>query len=801
MAIKVKIKQDSIRKGKEMNLRIHCWLQLLLMIPKSVIIISILLFFKSHVSSATIYHPHQQQQQQQQHGQIPQHRVRASKRNLIYKHNHPWLSLSSSHNPSLVQRRNEDVVMETDTILLDFNLSTNVESNKVQKNNKNNQGRNGNKNNINTNNKGNEQKIINTSTSETKLNLDGTNNIGIRNYSHLWIDSNIHIGLNENRTHDDHEEEVVHQPIRIRVILVSDPSSGYNFLSPRESLILLDMIQPTIDNWSQALSIPRISGNLTIDKDQLYDGISCGPGIESGLPSVVVPEDHLEGGVAGVDLLVYLSLGFKEDYISKYFNTSDDNESTSESFEEILDSYEWNDFVDYTGPSPFFLNETTRTNMTFDGTSSNFTSMDEKNWSMPSIYSMMPQQQCSGSYLASATYCSTDQYDRPIAGLLHVCIGNNFFDAQNIYMNQLTMMHELGHILGFNSHSMAYFRDRETGLPLTEREDGDVPEIETECTGVKSGRRNATIPLPSADILQFKDVRGVRVAQVVTPTVRQIVRNRFDCRELEGAELESLSYHSDNGTDANCIGDHWERRLFKNDLMNPILEPSIPSSLLSPLTLAYFIDSGWYKVNTSRVYSGDTWGKGAGCSFVSSPCLSDGKVSSENSEMFFCSDRYNQRDFDGCTNDLLSKAVCGITLYNAPLPNEFQYFPSYQYIGGIDADLDYCPIFVGEVNGNCKDENHDHKLKHRLDSFGKENSRCVFGSSDGRIVPLCAQIACSLDSSTLHVKVDGFWKICDFPGQKLSSWWNDDFGKCQGISFLVNVKFGIHILKYFFDVI
>ncbi len=790
MATKVKIKQDSIRKGKEMNvLRLH-WLlfvliQLLLMISKSVIITSILLvFLKSNVSFATMYHHDPHYQHQQQHGQIPQHRVRPSKRNLIYKHNHPWSSLSSQ-DPSLVQRRNEEVVIQ----------------------NKNNQGRNGNKNKNNSgNNKGDEQKNINAR--DIEQNLDETNNDIIKN-SHLWIDSNTHhIGLiNENRTYDDNYEEQVHQPIRIRLILVSDPSSGYNFLSPQESLLLMDMIQPTIENWSQALSIPRISGNLTIDKDQLYDGISCGPGIDSGLPSVVVPEEHIEGGIEGVDLLVYLSLGFKEDYISKYFKTSEnDYESTSEpvtTLEEILDSYEWNDFVNYTGPSPFFLNETTRTNniTLFDGTYSNFTSMNEKNWTRPSIPSMMLQHQCSGSYIASATYCSTDQYDRPIAGILHVCIGNNFFDPQNIYMNQLTMMHELGHILGFNSHSMAYFRDRKTGLPLTERVDGDVPEIETECTGVKVGRRNATIPLPSVDILQFKDVRGVRVAQVVTPTVRQIVRNRFDCQELEGAELESLSYHSDNGTDANCIGDHWERRLFKNDLMNPILEPSIPSSLLSPLTLAYFIDSGWYKVNTSRAFSGDTWGKGAGCSFVSSPCLSDGKVLSVTSENFFCaSDRYNQRDFDGCTNDLLSKAVCGVTVYNDALPNEFQYFPSYQYIGGIDADLDYCPIFVGAGNGNCKDESHDGRLKYGLDSYGKENSRCVVGSSDGHIVPLCAQIACSLYNHTLHVKVDGFWKTCDFPGQKLSSWWNDDFGKYQDKSAISLFLFCIHSLKYVFDI-
>ena len=81
---------------------------------------------------------------------------------------------------------------------------------------------------------------------------------------------------------------------------------------------------------------------------------------------------------------------------------------------------------------------------------------------------------CPGTYLASATHCSTDQFDRPVAGILSLCIGNvhNFFhNEEQIQRNKMAVMHEIGHILGFNAMSLAHFRDAETGEPLTRRDE------------------------------------------------------------------------------------------------------------------------------------------------------------------------------------------------------------------------------------------------------------------------------------------------------------------------------------------
>lgn len=725
-------------------------------------IISFVLMLMMHIKESRVIASTTVVGSLRQYGKITQHRVRATKRHLQYSSTHPWID-TNDHNK---KRLDQEIGISrkkspgTSKATAGSNFS---------------------------------ETILLGDNSTHDSDLSKSNATFAEEYKDeamsIWVDSDVEVDQNSLMTY---------QPIRIRAGFVLDPSSGYHYLSTEQRDYIMKMIKPTLNNWSQALSVPRIVGNLTIDLSQLYDGLSCGPGIGSGMPSVVVPDDHLTKGVPGIDLMVYLSVGFHDDFSPYYYSTEDETSTMSPSSSLTQPSndndYGWVDFVNYTGPSPFFQSQDEKNTTNTNFIAPNVT-MTNSTLSHTTIYnstltnatippstispSSVQPPRCSGSYLASATYCSTDQFDRPIAGMLHLCIGSDFFEQDSLKMNQLTVMHELGHILGFNPQSLAYFRDRKTGLPLTERIDDDVPDVEIECTGVKYGRGNATIPLPSEKILQFKDVRGIRVAQVVTPTVKHIVRNRFDCQELEGAELESSAFHPMNETDQNCLGEHWERRLFKNDIMNPILDPTIPSSLLSPLTLAYFIDSGWYEVNSTRAYSADTWGRGAGCQFVNKLCLDgNGRVSNDNSN-FFCAEHHTDQ-FDGCTHDLSSKGTCSVTAYNVPLPSEYQYFP-HQNVGGIDSYLDYCPVFVEATQGYCKSRHHNMKLKHRLDDYGHLDSRCLSGSSDGHIVPLCVQVACSVDSRSLHVKVDGYWKKCEYMGQILTSWWNEDYGTCGAV--------------------
>jgi len=532
-------------------------------------------------------------------------------------------------------------------------------------------------------------------------------------------------------------ENAAHQNIRIRASLLSHKSTGSAYLneSSRKRLFK-SMIHPALRSWSLALSVVPIQQKMIIDIDQLYDRSSCGPGITSGLPSVVVPIDHWEDGIEDTDLMVYLSVGFHG---------------------ELLDDLEI-----------AFQNENMRRGLQFQG------SGDES--SEPSVAPEVPS--CSGSYLASSTYCSTDQYDRPVAGMLHLCIGKDFFENERLEINQITIMHELGHILGFNSQSLAHFRDGETGEPLTEREElhGDVKDVDVECTGVAEGRGVASIPLPSSEILQFKDVRGgLRVAQIVTPTVRQVARNHFDCQVLEGAELETYSYP--NGKDQTpldfadrCISDHWERRLFKSDIMNPIVDSVNSKSHISPLTLAYFMDSGWYQVNATRATEPDVWGRGAGCEFVNEQCISDGLVTQESSQ-FFCS---SSQDL-GCADDMMGKASCTVVSYDHDLANEFQYFTDPRE-GGQDIDLDFCPSFIGKKHDLCKTSKHS-KIA-RLEEFG-ETSRCLSGKHGrNRNAAFCVPTACAIEQKALYVRVDEIWKECEYEGQVIQSWFDGgDYGK------------------------
>ena len=104
------------------------------------------------------------------------------------------------------------------------------------------------------------------------------------------------------------------------------------------------------------------------------------------------------------------------------------------------------------------------------------------------------------------------------------------------------------------------------------------------------------------------------------------------------------------------IESNQSRRVLKNDLMNPVVtdvplprpesfvlsSPETTASLLpsiSPLTLAYFSDAGWYDVDFSKASpSSGPWGRGAGCPFVNEKCImANGKVRAANSA-FFCND-------------------------------------------------------------------------------------------------------------------------------------------------------------------
>lgn len=114
-------------------------------------------------------------------------------------------------------------------------------------------------------------------------------------------------------------------------------------------------------------------------------------------------------------------------------------------------------------------------------------------------------------------------------------------------------MHETTHVLGFSSGNFYNFIDNQ----------------------------NQTIP--DSAVLGYKyyssGYQYKNATMLITPKVKEKVREHFGCDTLEGAELE------DGGDTSGTAGSHWEKRLFNSEYM---IGQSSTYPALSELTLAAF---------------------------------------------------------------------------------------------------------------------------------------------------------------------------------------------------------------------
>ena len=184
---------------------------------------------------------------------------------------------------------------------------------------------------------------------------------------------------------------------------------------------------------------------------------------------------------------------------------------------------------------------------------------------------------CGPSTLAVAVSCNSDQYDRPTAGAINFCLDQIKLDNEGtahpsvIQDNVDVAIHEAAHVFGMSSNSYKYFWDSVDIKPRTPR---PFPKTTVEC--VDGATR--TLKIPSEDTLKFVNAdNGQRHALIVTPKVRAVARNHFNCQSLDGAQLENQP------TGANsCTGDHWDERLFYPESLSGIVSPT--SVILSPLS-------------------------------------------------------------------------------------------------------------------------------------------------------------------------------------------------------------------------
>jgi leishmanolysin-like peptidase len=296
---------------------------------------------------------------------------------------------------------------------------------------------------------------------------------------------------------------------------------------------------------------------------------------------------------------------------------------------------------------------------------------------------------CPDRTLAVAVPCNFDQFDRPTAGAINVCLDNIVLkedgtaspEVEKDYVD--VTIHEVGHVLGHSSNSYRFFWDPETGQPRTTR------PFQTRTVTCVDGIDRSLI-LPDENTMVFgENPSGGRFASIVTPKVRTIARNQFDCPSLEGARLENQPTRAES-----CAGDHWDERMFYPEALTAVISPT--TNILSSLTLALMEDSGWYRANYTNSRS-NPWGLSVGCAFVNEPCLVQGSSGDTEvpayGEGFFCT----SADEKGCSSEHTHKMACTVVDYNYNVPQElpepqYQYFPDEPGKGG-PRQADYCPVY------------------------------------------------------------------------------------------------------------
>ncbi|KAK4470984.1 hypothetical protein MN116_006487 [Schistosoma mekongi] len=215
---------------------------------------------------------------------------------------------------------------------------------------------------------------------------------------------------------------------------------------------------------------------------------------------------------------------------------------------------------------------------------------------------------CSGSTAAYAGSCLMDpKTDRPILGYVNVCPGKMKVAYPEDRNSIGIFIHEIGHALGFAASSFAFMRDTK-GNPRTPRDSKGKPTHQDQF-GMYLPSQNTikkiTRPWRSTEGWFTKDFHAF-----VTPKILEAAKRHFNCRNLDGADLE-------NKYQTSSIGSHWEGRAYGGEIMAGRIEVDYA---VSSITLSFFDDSGWYIVNYKKAMNWE-YGRKAGCTFVTRSCF------------------------------------------------------------------------------------------------------------------------------------------------------------------------------------
>lgn len=375
---------------------------------------------------------------------------------------------------------------------------------------------------------------------------------------------------------------------------------------------------------------------------------------------------------------------------------------------------------------------------------------------------------CGGGQMAAAAGCSWDQFNRPVAGIVRFCYDSinlqpdGTADETTIMTNVETAIHEVGHVLGLKSDEMAFYYDHATGKP---RNDNIDITQGFEC--LDGTRKDVNVPSENT-LRKGQTPSGIEYYEVVTPTVKQIARNHFNCPTMEGIRIENQPTNSED-----CFGSHFEERLLWNGLLTALAETAHIRQHLTAFTLGLLEDTGWYKPNYS-LSENIGFGLGACCDFVEKDCIEDGEINPPFDE-YFCNTQDTRTTF-GCDPDRSMIAVCdmvdvtkqdGLSEAFMDIPEAMEYF-SDENLGSLNPQPDYCPIFSQYIGLSCREEPKAPGFTQDKWFDGEafaEGSRC-YESNFQR--PLCLETVCNADTFKIDLVVNGETKTCEFDGEEIA---------------------------------
>ena len=313
---------------------------------------------------------------------------------------------------------------------------------------------------------------------------------------------------------------------------------------------------------------------------------------------------------------------------------------------------------------------------------------------------------------------------RPCVGVIEINSDFSLKKRDSVYYMKYLLLHELSHVLGFS------------------------PIIFENLDFIYTETKNGKIYLNS-------------------PKVIQKAKMHFNCENIKGVELEN------QGGDGSA-GSHWEARYMLGDLM---ISTDYPEVTISDITLAYFEDTGFYKVN---YYTGGLFrfGKNQGCSFLEGNC-----VEKYGEKTLFPNEFCTEAEAYFCGSSHISRGDCYIIEYeDERIEKNFQHY-SDRSLGGFKA-ADYCPVsysyYYEELvdyyyyHYNCK---YGDKTFKSMEEIIGENSLCFESSlvpinsqkSIDELFSVCYEVQCNRDKKTVQIYIGSSFVTCPKNGGILSN--------------------------------